>query len=276
MNKTSLKDRVILITGSTRGIGHAIGLRAAQDGAKVVITGKSVEPHPKLPGTIYTAAEDMKNAGGEGLPIELDVRDESQVDRVVAEIKNKWGRLDILVNNASAIFLAPTEKTPMKRFDLIHQVNVRGTFLMSQKCVPLLKQSDNAHILNLSPPLNFTPENFAPHLAYSMSKFGMSLCVLGMAAEFKKDQIAVNALWPKSTIATAAIEHIVGGKEMMARSRKPTIMSDAAHTILTKDSREFSGNYLLDEDFLRSEGTEDFAAYAVDPTQALQEDFFIR
>ena len=272
---SDLKGKTLFVTGGSRGIGKAIALRAARDGANVVIAAKTAEPHPKLEGTIYTAAKEIEAAGGQALPCVVDVRHEEQIHTAVAAAVERFGGIDILVNNASAIFLAGTLETPMKRFDLMHQVNVRGTFACSQACIPHLKKAENPHILNLSPPLSLDPKWFAPHVAYTMSKFGMSMCVLGMAEEFRPDGIAVNALWPKTTIATAAIRNLLGGEEVVRRSRKPEIMGDAAHRIFTQDSRSVTGRFLVDEDVLREAGVEDFSVYAVEPGQELIPDFFL-
>ncbi|MHC4378169.1 MAG: SDR family oxidoreductase [Planctomycetota bacterium] len=275
MTNRSLHDRVLLITGGSRGIGLAIAERAARDGAKVALVAKTAEPHPKLPGTVYTAAEACERAGGEALPIVCDIRDEAAVEAAVAATVERFGRLDALVNNASAIFLAGTRETPMKRFDLMHQVNVRGTYLCSQKALPHLLRSDNPHILNLAPPLNFEERWFAPHTAYSIAKFGMSLCTLGMSGELREQGVAVNSLWPRTTIATAAVRNLLGGEEMCSRSRKPEIMGDAAQAILTRPAGECSGNYFIDEEVLAAEGVTDFDGYAVNPGGPLQPDFFV-
>jgi citronellol/citronellal dehydrogenase len=271
----SLKGRTLFITGASRGIGLAIGLRAARDGANVVIAAKTAEPHPKLPGTIYTAAKEIEEAGGKALPLIVDVRMEEQVEAAVAEAVKTFGGIDILVNNASAIHLTGTVATPMKKYDLMHQINTRGTFLCSQKCIPHLAKSDNPHILNLSPPLNMEERWFAPHVAYTMAKFGMSLCVLGMAGELRPQKIGVNALWPRTVIATAAVKNLLGGDHSIRGSRQPDIMGDAAHVILTRSSKECTGNFFIDEDLLRSTGVTDFGKYAVDPTAQLLPDFFI-
>ena len=271
---SSLAGKTLFITGASRGIGLAIGLRAARDGANVVIAAKTGEPNPKLPGTIYTAAKEIDEAGGKGLPLLCDIRFEEQVAAAVAKTVETFGGIDILVNNASAISLTGTEHTPMKRYDLMHQINTRGTFLCSQACIPHLKKAANPHILNISPPLNMETRWFQPHVAYTMAKFGMSMCVLGMAGEFK-GKIAVNALWPRTTIATAAIRNLLGGDAAMRGSRKPAIMGDAAHAILTKPAGDFTGKFLVDDDVLRAEGKTDLAEYAVDPTAQLLPDYFV-
>lgn len=270
----NLKDKVIFITGASRGIGREIALRAARDGAKIVIAAKTNQPHPKLAGTIHTVAKEIEALGGIALPLQVDVREEDQVQEAVKKTIETFGGLDILVNNASAIFLAPTLEMPMKRFDLVFSVNVRGTFLCSQVCIPHLKNASNPHILNLSPPLNMKPKWFKDHLAYTMSKYGMSMCTLGMAEEFKSAGIAVNSLWPRTTIATAAIE-VNFPKEIMQASRKPEIMADAAYEIFTTDSRSLTGQFLIDEDFLKSRGVTDFDKYAVIPKAPLFQDFFL-
>lgn len=271
---SNLAGKVLFITGASRGIGKAIALRAARDGARIVIAAKTAEPHPKLPGTIYTAAQEIEAAGGKALPLMVDIRSEEQIAQAVAKTVETFGGIDICVNNASAISLTGTLETPLKRFDLMHQINTRGTFATSQACLPHLKKAKNPHILNLSPPLNMSPKWFQNHVAYTMAKYGMSMCVLGMAAEFKDEGIAVNALWPRTTIATAAIE-MIGGEDMMRQSRKPEIMSDAAHAILTSDSRACTGNFFLDEDLLRSRGVSDFEQYAMVKGADLLPDYFL-
>ena len=272
---SSLKGKTLFITGASRGIGLAIGLRAARDGANVAIAAKTAEPNPKLPGTVFTAAKEIDAAGGKGLPIVCDIRFEDQIAAAVAKTVETFGGIDILVNNASAISLTGTEQTPMKRFDLMHQINTRGTFACSQACIPHLKKSANPHILNISPPLNMETRWFAPHVAYTMAKFGMSLCVLGMAGELKGAGIAVNALWPRTTIATAAIRNLLGGDAGIRGSRKPEIMGDAAYAILTKPSREYTGKFWIDDEVLAAEGKTDLTEYAIDPTAQLLPDYFI-
>ena len=272
---STLKGKTLFMSGGSRGIGLAIALRAAQDGANVIIAAKTAEPHPKLAGTIYTAAAEIEDAGGQALPVICDIRSEEQVEAAVAAGVEKFGGIDICVNNASAISLVPTTKTSMSRFDLMHQINTRGTFLVSKTCIPHLLEAENPHILNLSPPLNMDEKWFAPHVAYTMAKFGMSMCVLGMAGEFRDQGVAVNALWPRTGIATAAIENILGGEQMIKHCRKPEIMADAAHVILTRLSREFSGNFCIDDEVLESIGVSDLSQYALDPTLDLMPDFFV-
>jgi citronellol/citronellal dehydrogenase len=274
-----LKDRTLFVSGGSRGIGLAIALRAARDGANVAIAAKTAEPNPKLPGTIHTAAEEIERAGGRALPILCDIRDEAAVRAAVAATAAKFGGIDILINNASAISLTGTLETPLKRFDLMFGVNVRGTFLCSQACLPHLRQSAaagrNPHILTLSPPLNLDAKWFGPHVAYTMAKYGMSMCVLGMAEEFRGDGIAVNALWPRTVIATAALAMIPGAREELARTRRPEIMADAAHAVLTRDARTTTGNFFLDDDVLREAGVTDFSRYATKPGTALLPDLFL-
>jgi citronellol/citronellal dehydrogenase len=269
----TLRGKTLFITGGTRGIGHAIGLRAARDGANVVIAAKTDAPHPKLPGTIHSAAEDMTKAGGKGLAIMVDVRDEAQVRAAVAKTVETFGGIDALVNNASAIQLTGTLETDMKRYDLMHQINTRGTFLCSQACLPHLLKAANPHVLNLSPPLNMKEHWFASHVAYTMAKYGMSMCVLGMAGEFK-GRVAFNALWPRTTIATSAIRMLMGEKGM-ASARKPEIMADAAHWILTQDAKACTGNFFIDDEVMRRAGATDLERYSVVPGAKLTPDFFV-
>ncbi len=271
----TLQGKTLFITGASRGIGLAIALRAAKDGANVAIAAKTTEPHPKLAGTIYTAAEEIEKAGGKALPCVVDIRDEAQIAAAVQKTAETFGGIDILVNNASAIFLAGTVQTPMKRYDLMHSVNTRGTFACSQACIPYLKKSSNPHILNNSPPLNMDPKWFGPHVAYTMAKYGMSMCVLGMAEELRADGIAVNALWPRTVIATAAVQNLLGGDSTMRGARTTEIMADAAHAILTKPSREVTGNFFIDEELLGREGVTDFAKYQAAPGSELIPDFFL-
>jgi citronellol/citronellal dehydrogenase len=270
----TLSGKTLFISGASRGIGLAIGLRAARDGANVVIAAKTTEPHPKLPGTIYTAAAEIEAAGGKALPLMVDIREESQVLAAAARTIETFGGIDILVNNASAISLTGTLHTPMKRYDLMHHINTRGTYLCSQACLPALLKAKNPHILNLSPPLNMSPHWFKNHVAYTMAKYGMSMCVLGMSAEFADEGVGVNALWPRTAIATAAI-NMIGGEAMMAGCRTVEIMADAAHVILTRDSRACTGNFFLDEDLLREVGVTEFDKYAVTPGATLIPDFFL-
>ena len=272
----SLKDKTLFITGASRGIGLAIALRAARDGANVVIAAKTAEPHPKLPGTIFDAAKAIEEAGGRALPLVCDIRFEDQVEQAVARAVETFGGIDICVNNASAISLTPIERTEMKRFDLMMGVNTRGTFVVSKACIPHLRRAENPHILMLSPPLDMQPKWFAGHVAYSIAKFGMSLCVLGLAEELKPDGIAVNALWPRTTIATAAIKNLLGGDEVVRMSRKPDILADAAHLVFSQPARSFTGNFLIDDSFLYEVGgITDFDRYRVDPSADLAPDFFV-
>ncbi len=271
----SLQGKTLFVTGASRGIGLAIALRAARDGANVAIAAKTAEPHKHLPGTIYTAAKEIEEAGGKALPLIVDVRDEASVYDAVQTTVERFGGIDICVNNASAISLTGTLATDMKRYDLMNQVNARGTFLTSKACIPHLKNAANPHVLMLSPPLDMSPRWFEGHTAYSMAKFGMSMCVLGMAAEFKADGIAFNALWPRTGIATAAIKFALAGEEGMKACRTPEIMADAAHAIFEKPARDFTGNFLIDDSFLYAEGERDFDKYRVDPTTRLMPDFFV-
>lgn len=271
----SLRDKTLFITGASRGIGLAIALKAARDGANIVIAAKTVTPHPKLDGTIYSAAHQIEAAGGTALPIPCDVRDEAQVKSAIDQTVQRFGGIDIVVNNASAIQLRRTDETDMKRFDLMHQVNARATFMVSKYSIPHLKKAKNPHILMLSPPLDMEEKWFAPHLAYTMSKFGMSLVVLGLAGELRDRKIAVNALWPRTTIATAAIKNLLGGEKMMRASRTPEIIADAAYAVFLKSSADFTGNFLIDETFLAAEGVTNLDQYRVDHTMPLQPDFFV-
>lgn len=271
----SLKGKTLFITGGSRGIGLAIALKAARDGANVTIAAKTAEPHPKLEGTIFTAAAEIEAAGGKCLPLMVDVRDEQSVAEAIAKTAETFGGIDILVNNASAISLTNTQMTDMKRFDLMHQINTRGTFMVSKYAIPYLEKAENPHILMLSPPLDMKTHWFAPHLAYSIAKYGMSLCVLGLAGELAGKGIAVNALWPRTTIATAAVRNLLGGEKMVQASRTPEILADAAHRIFLKPSREFSGRFLIDDTFLAGESVTDFTPYRVDPSVPLMPDFFV-
>jgi citronellol/citronellal dehydrogenase len=271
----SLKGKTLFVTGASRGIGLAIALRAAKDGANIAIAAKTNQPHKHLPGTIHTAAEEIEKAGGHALPLVVDVRDEAAVFNAVERTVNAFGSLDICINNASAIQLTGVEATDMKRYDLMQQINTRGTFVTSKACIPHLKRAANPHVLMLSPPLDMNARWFAPHVAYSIAKFGMSLCVLGMAREFRDDGIAFNALWPRTGIATAAIRFALSGDEGLRGCRTTDIMADAAHAIFEKPSREFTGNFLIDDTFLYGEGVREFEKYRVDPTRALMPDFFV-
>jgi citronellol/citronellal dehydrogenase len=272
----TLKGKTLFITGASRGIGLAVALRAARDGANVAVAAKTVDPHPRLPGTIYTAAQEIETAGGRALPLVCDIRFEDQVQTAVARAVETFGGIDICVNNASAISLTPTEQTDAKRFDLMFAINTRGTFFVSKACIPPLRKAENPHILMLSPPLDMQPKWFERHLAYSITKYGMSLCVLGMAAELKKEGIAVNALWPRTTIATAAVNNLLGGDSMMRRSRKPDIVADAAHLIFTQSAKAFTGQFVIDDTFLHEVGgVTDFEGYRVDPSVDLAPDFFV-
>ena len=271
----SLRGKVLFITGASRGIGEAIALRAARDGAKIAVVGKTHEPHPKLRGTVHETCAAIDLAGGEALACIADIRDEEAIARAVRATAERFGGIDILVNNASAIFLAGTEHTPMKRFDLMHAVNMRGTFACSRECLPYLKQSENPHILTMSPPPTLRADWFAPHLAYTLSKYGMSLCTLGLAAELAPHGIAANSLWPKTMIATAAVENLLGGPRMLDSCRHPSIVADAAHAILMKPSRQFTGQFCIDEDVLRESGVSDFSAYSVNPEVTPAPDIFV-
>jgi citronellol/citronellal dehydrogenase len=270
----TLAGKTLLVTGASRGIGLAIARRAAADGARVALLAKTTEPHPRLPGTLATAAAEIEAAGGQALALPTDIRFDDQVHAAVARTVETFGGIDILVNNASAISLTGTLETPMKKFDLMFGVNVRGTFLCSQACLPHLLAASTPHILNLAPPLSMKAEWFAPHVAYTMAKYGMSMCVLGMAEELRSRGVAVNALWPRTAIATAAIA-MIGGDAMLKHSRKPEIVADAAHWILTQPARETTGNFFVDEEVLARSGVTDFEHYAVEPGQTLMTDFFL-
>ncbi|MGA9948272.1 MAG: NAD(P)-dependent oxidoreductase [Xanthobacteraceae bacterium] len=271
----SLAGKTLFITGASRGIGLAIALRAARDGANIAIAAKTATPHPKLQGTIYTAAEEIERAGGKALPLMVDIRDEALVQDALAKTAAHFGGIDIVVNNASAISLTPVAQTDMKRFDLMHQINARGTFVVSKFAIPHLAKAANPHILMMSPPLDMKEKWFAPHTAYAMAKFGMSMVVLGLAGELRPQGIAVNALWPRTLIATAAVQNLLGGAQMMQRGRKPEIVADAAYAVFAKPSREFTGNFLIDDNFLAENGITDFERYRVDPAQPLAQDFFV-
>jgi citronellol/citronellal dehydrogenase len=274
----SLRGKTLFITGASRGIGRAIALKAALDGANIVIAAKTSSPHPKLSGTIHDAAEEVEKAGGMALPCMVDIRFEDQVQSAVAKAVETFGGIDILVNNASVLSPTGTLETEMKRYDLMMAVNTRGTFLCSKACIPHLKKSSNPHVLTLSPPPSLEARWFAPHVAYTISKFGMSLLALGMSEEFKKDGIAFNCLWPKTMIATAAVQYMLGGEESIRKSRKPEMMADAAYAVLSRDSRTCTGNFFVDEDVLKEEGVRDFSSYQFDPSLSPEElipDFFL-
>ena len=270
----SLEGKTLFITGASRGIGLAIGERCARDGANVVIAAKTADPHPKLEGTIYTAAEAIEKAGGKALPLVVDIRDEANVEDAVAKAAQHFGGIDAVINNASAIFPMNTKDTPVKRWDLMHQVNARGTYLVTQKCLPHLEQSANPHILALSPPLDMDPKWFAPHVAYTSAKYGMSLCILGWSGEFR-GKIAANAIWPRTAVATAAIANVLAGEEAFKNCRKPEILADTAWHVLNKPAAEFTGNFLIDDSFLISEGITDLDQYSVSPGEELLPDFFV-
>ena len=272
---TSLKGKTLFVSGGSRGIGLAIALRAARDAANVVIAAKTAEPHPRLKGTIYTAADEVRAAGGKALPIICDIREEAQVIAAIDQAVAEFGGIDICVNNASAISLTNSQMTDMKRFDLMMGINTRGTFMVSKYCIPHLRKSDNPHILMLSPPLDMQAKWFQHSTAYTMAKFGMSMCVLGLSAELESAGIAVNALWPRTTIATAAVSNLLGGDAMMRASRKPEIMGDAAHVIFTRPSRQFTGNFCIDDKVLYDSGVRDFDSYRVDRSVPLMSDFFV-
>ncbi len=271
----SFQNKTVLITGASRGIGKAIGLRLAKEGANIVIASKSVEENPKLGGTIFSAAAEMEAAGGKALAVQCDIRFEDQIDNVIKQAAEKFGGIDILINNASAINLSATEQTEPKRFDLMYDINVRGTFMVSKACIPYLKKASNAHILNLSPPINMDMKWFASHLAYTISKYNMSMIALGLAAELKKYNIAANALWPRTTIATAAVNNLLGGQLLMNMSRTVDIVADAAHIILSKPSTECTGNTFIDEEVLAAKGIIDLDKYSVVPGAQLYNDLFV-
>ena len=273
----SLKGKTLFISGASRGIGLAIGVRAAQDGANVALIAKTAEPHPKLEGTIYTAAEAIEQAGGQALPIVGDIRDEASVTAAVAQTVERFGGIDVCVNNASAINLSPMLELPIKRYDLMQSINARGSFLVSQACLPHLLEAENPHVLTLSPPLNLNPRWFSQHVAYTIAKYGMSMVALGIAEEFRDRGVASNALWPRTIIATAAVQNLLGGDEAMAKSRRPEIMADAAHAVLTRPSREATGNFYIDDEVLAEEGITDLSAYGYgdSPDSELQIDIFL-
>ena len=271
----SLHGKTLFISGASRGIGLAIALRAAQDGANVALIAKPAEPHPKLEGTVYTAAEQIEAAGGQALPIVGDIRDEEQVATAVAQAVERFGGIDVCVNNASAINLSRTEALDMKRYDLMQDINVRGTFAVSRACIPHLREAENPHILTLSPPISLDPRWLGPHLGYTLAKYGMSLVALGLAAELREDGIASNALWPRTLVATAAVQNLLGGDEAMARARKPEVYADAAYAVLTRPARECTGNAFLCEDVLAEEGVTDLSAYAYVPGAELAVDLFV-
>jgi citronellol/citronellal dehydrogenase len=270
---SNLRNKTIFITGATRGIGREIALRFARDGANIVVTGKTAEPNPKVAGTIHSTAREVEEAGGRALPLQLDIRDENAVAAAVKAVADKFGGIDILVNNASALSITGTLTTSVKRYDLMNQINVRGTFICSQACIPYLSKSDNPHILTLSPPLNMSQKWFKEHVAYTIAKYGMSMCTLGMSAEFADQGIAVNSLWPRTPIATAAVEFFF--PQALAGSRKSAIMADAAHAIVVRDSRSFTGHFFIDEEVLRAQGVTDFEQYALRPGANLFTDIFL-
>jgi citronellol/citronellal dehydrogenase len=273
VEQPNLKGRTLFVTGASRGIGLAIALRAAKDGANIAVVAKTANPHPRLPGTIYTAAKEIENAGGKALPLQVDIRSEEQVAAAVSECARQFGGIDILVNNASAIQLTRADATELKRYDLMQQVNARGTFLCAKLCLPYLIGRENPHVLTLAPPVSIDPRWFAQHTAYTVSKFAMAMVTFGLAAEWKAERVAFNCLWPKTAIRTAALAMIPGVDPL--RCRKPEIVADAAHIILTKDAGAFTGRFCIDEDLLRETGMTDFTRYAVDPRQKLLADFFL-
>jgi citronellol/citronellal dehydrogenase len=275
LRRMSLSGKTLFISGASRGIGLAIALRAARDGANVALIAKTAEPHPKLEGTVYTAAEQIDAAGGSALPIVGDIRDDAQVDAAVAQTVERFGGIDVCVNNASAINLARTEDLDMKRYDLMQDINVRGTFAVSRACIPHLRAAENPHILTLSPPITIEDRWLGPHIGYTLAKYGMSLCALGFAAELREDGIASNALWPRTLIATAAVQNLLGGEAAMERSRKPELYADAAYAVVNRPSRECTGNTFLCEDVMREEGVTDFDAYGYVPGAEPQVDLFV-
>ncbi len=275
MGIMSLNGKTLFITGASRGIGLAIALRAAREGANVAIAAKTAEPNPKLPGTIFTAAAEIEAAGGKALALQCDIRFEEQVVDAVAKTVERFGGIDVCINNASAISLTPTTQTDMKRYDLMHQINTRGTFVCSKATIPHLSKAENPHILNMAPPLDMQARWFKNHVAYTMAKFGMSMCTLGMSEELRDAGIAVNSLWPLTAIDTAAVRNVLGGDTMAKSSRKPEIVADAAIAILHRPSRECTGNFFIDEEVLLAEGVTDFASYAYDPNAPLVPDFFV-
>jgi citronellol/citronellal dehydrogenase len=270
-----LEQKTIFVSGGSRGIGLSIALRAARDGANVALIAKTADPHPKLEGTVYTAAEQIEEAGGQALPIVGDIRNEDEVEAAVEQTVDRFGGIDIAVNNASAINLAGTEALEMKRYDLMQDINTRGTFVVSKHCVPHLRQADNPHVLTLSPPLSLDPKWAKSHVGYTLAKYGMSLCTLGMAEEFRDDGIAFNSLWPRTLVATAAVQNLLGGDEAMAKSRKPEVVADSAYAVLTRPSRECTGNFFLCEDVLAEEGVTDLDQYAYVQDADLQTDLFV-
>ena len=271
----TLKGKTLFITGASRGIGKAIALRAAMDGANIAIVAKTKKPHPKLPGTVYTAVEEIESTGGNAIPCITDIRFEKQVQTAINATVEEFGGIDILINNASAINLSSTLAIAMNQYDLMFHVNVRGTFLCSKLCIPYLKKAENPHILNLSPPLNLDPKWFRNNLAYTMAKYGMSMCVLGLSEELRKDSVAVNALWPRTSIATAAVRNLLGGESAIKHSRKPEIVADAAYIILNKPSYDCTGNFFIDEEVLIEHGIRDLEKYSIDTTKELYLDFFL-
>jgi len=272
---SDLRGKTLFVTGASRGIGLAIALRAARDGANIAIAAKTVAPHPRLPGTIHTAVEEIEAAGGHGLACAVDIRDDAQIDAAVRQTIDRFGGIDILVNNASAISLSGTRNTAMRTFDLMHQINTRGTFACARACLPFLEKAPNPHILMLSPPASVDPKWYGAHLGYTLSKMGMSLCVLGLSEELRETGIAVNALWPRTLIATAAIRNLFGGDDAIRGCRTPDIVADAAHAILCRSARDTTGHFFIDEEVLASEGVTDFDRYAVDPAAALLPDLFL-